>query len=63
MNVLFWGDVLVQPAKEHEKFLMSASRLTFGEDSASSDIESGKKSGCLVPNVVVSNPFDIAQPH
>jgi len=57
------GHGLINAFEETEKLLMAMAGFAFGEDSPRSDVEGGKESGCAMANVVVCDPFHVAQAH
>ena len=63
MHVEVLRDVQFDVPQEAQELLMPVARLALREHLAIGDVQSGKQSGGAVADVVVRDPFDVAQSH
>ena len=63
MNLQILRDIRIDMLQEVEVVLMAVPLLAFCEDLARGDIERGKERQGAVADIVMSDPFDIAQAH
>ena len=63
MDIEVCGHSLVDALEKAEELLMPTPRLALGEDRSSGDIQRSKQGRGAMANVVVRDPFHIAQAH
>ena len=63
MDVQVGRSIRINVSKELEKLLMAMSCFVLSEDLAGGDIKSGEESGCAMTDVIMTDAFNVSQPH
>ena len=63
VNIEGFGEVGVDVALEGEELLVAMALLALGDELSGGDVEGGEQGGGAVTDVILGDPFDVAQPH